>query len=176
MKDLFEEKVGISDIGGRTLPELHEAAKRLSIHTTADDTWSDVFYRIYVSRIEAELSTDEAMILYEYPIWQAALAAPTPDGLYAERFELFSGRLELCNAFTELTDAVAQRARFEREREERAQAGKSVFPIDEELLSLLPSLPSKTFGNGLGVDRLLMALLRKTSIDDVVLIPHSALF
>lgn len=176
IKEMFERHVGIVDVGRLSLRELHDAAHTLGIHTTEDDSWSDVFYRMYVSRIENTLPEDEVLVLYEYPTPQAALAAPTLDGYYAERFEVFCGRLELCNAFTELTDAVVQRARFERERQERERAGKSVFPIDEELLALLPSLRQPTFGNGLGVDRLLMALLKKPRLDDVHVLPHTDIF
>ena len=115
-------------------------------------------------------------MIYDYPLPQAALARPCPDGVYAERFELFSGTLELCNAFTELTDAVEQRKRFEDERTERERLRKPVFPIDEELLALLPSVPNPTFGNAVGVDRLLMSLLGVSSINDVLLFPPSRLF
>lgn len=176
MEEAFAKQLGIPHVGSCSLDDLLEATRRLSIHTDASDTWSDVFYRLYLYAVEPNLSKDCATVLYDYPLPQAALARPCPDGVYAERFELFSGTLELCNAFTELTDATEQRRRFESERQERARLGKTVFPIDEELLALLPSVRNPTFGNALGVDRLLMTLLRKSSIEDVLLFPPTRLF
>jgi len=176
IEDLFVERLGVDRIGERSRDELFTEASRLGVHTDASDTWSDLFYRLYLFGIEPNLSREKATVLYDYPLPQAALARPCPGGVYAERFELFSGTLELCNAFTELTDAVVQRSRFEAERRECIRLGKPVFPIDEELLCLLPSVPNPTFGNGLGVDRLLMTLLGGSSIEDILLFPPSHLF
>lgn len=175
VEELFEE-IGISSVGERSREALMTEAKSRDLHVAEDDTWSDVFYRLYASLIEPDLPEDQATIIYDYPLPQAALARPCPDGVYAERFELFSGKLELCNAFTELTDAKEQRKRFEEEQKERARLGKTVFPIDEELLGLLPSVPNPTFGNALGIDRLLMTLLGAESIEEVLLFPPTRLF
>ncbi len=138
------------------------------------DTMSDAFYRVFLS-IEPKIS-EGPIFVYDYPVYQAALSRLTPDGKYGERFELYMDGLELCNAFTELTDSVEQRQRFEEEAEERRTLGKTVFPIDEELLRLLPSVRQPTFGNALGLDRLLMIATGKKSIEDVLLFPAKELF
>ncbi|HBL39804.1 TPA: EF-P lysine aminoacylase GenX [Candidatus Uhrbacteria bacterium] len=176
MEELFAENLGVEQVGLRTREELLARARRLDIHTHESDSWSDVFYRLYLAKIEPTLPTDRATVICDYPLPQAALSRPCPDGVYAERFELFSGTLELCNAFTELTDADEQRRRFECERAERERLGKTVFPIDEELLRLLPSVQNPTFGNALGVDRLLMTLLGAKSLDEILLFPPVRLF
>ncbi len=176
MEELFEERLDIKRVGLCTREELLGQARRLGIHSHESDSWSDVFYRLYLAKIEPALPMGRATVICDYPLPQAALSRPCPDGVYAERFELFSGTLELCNAFTELTDANEQRRRFRHERAERERLGKTVFPIDEELLRLLPSVQNPTFGNALGVDRLLMTLLKAPSIEDVLLFPPRSLF
>ena len=176
VEDLFAKQLGVSRVGERSVGELKGEAARLGVHVHESDSGSDLFYRLYLHGIEPTLPEGRATVIYDYPLPQAALARPCPDGVYAERFELFSGTLELCNAFTELTDAVEQRKRFEDERTERERLRKPVFPIDEELLALLPSVPNPTFGNAVGVDRLLMSLLGVSSINDVLLFPPSRLF
>ena len=114
--------------------------------------------------------------LIEYPVAEAALAQKHPDGRSAQRFEAYVNGLEICNGFTELVDPVEQRARFEAEAEERFQAGKEVFPIDEELLNGLASVASPAFGNALGVDRLVMLKAGVKNIDAIHLFPPSQRF
>ena len=85
----------------------------------------------------------------------------------AERFELYAGGLELCNAFTELTDSVEQRRRFEWEQDRRRFAGKSVYPMPETFLQALKDMP-EAGGNAFGIDRLVMLMADTSRIDDVV--------
>ncbi|MBI1908323.1 EF-P lysine aminoacylase GenX [Candidatus Uhrbacteria bacterium] len=120
--------------------------------------------------------TYDRFFVNEFPIDQAALAQKSPDGRSAQRFEAYVGGMELCNGFTELVDANEQRARFRMEQEERRAAGKEVFPIDEELLSRLSSVASPTFGNALGVDRLVMLKAAAKDIDSIHLFPPSERF
>ena len=173
--DLFEKHVGM-DLSAAGVTELKKACETHGIHTDPSDNESDLFYRLFLDKVEPLLADAPPTFIYDFPLYQAALAAATPDGKYAQRFELFLGGVELCNAFTELTDAVEQRRRFEHEIEERKRIHKSVFPIDEELLSLLPSVRQKTFGNALGIDRLHMLAAGRASIEDVLLFPAKHLF
>ena len=118
--------------------------------------------------IEPKLGIDKPVFLYDYPAACGALARLKPeDRRLAERFELYIGGLELCNAFTELTDPSEQRLRFEEERKMRRLAGKSVIPMPEKFLNALKDMPDAT-GNALGIDRLVMFFADTTEIDDVV--------
>jgi lysyl-tRNA synthetase class 2 len=174
VRDLFIEKVGV-DLNASGTDDLREACAKHNIACCATDTESDLFYRLFLTKVEPTF-VDESLFVYDYPRCQAALSALTPDGLYGQRFELYMNGIELCNGFTELNDAKEQRARFEQEARERKESGKRVFPIDEVLLRLLPSLRSPTFGNALGIDRLHMALTGRTSIEDVLPLSAGGLF
>lgn len=177
VRDAFLEHVGL-DLDGATADDLRSSCAKHGIHTDPSDTESDLYYRLFLALVEPKLLTSDAtpFFLYDYPIHQAALSRLTPDGKYGERFELYVDGLELCNAFTELVDSAEQRRRFELEAEERRVLGKPVYPIDEELLRLLPSVRQPTYGNALGVDRLHMIATGKTSIEEVLLFPASKLF
>ena len=133
------------------------------------DSPSEQFYRVWLERVKPNLPKDKAFFVYDYPLFQSALARLTPDGKYAERFEAYLGEVELCNAFTELVDSVEQRRRFEAEAKERSELGKQVWTIDEELLILLSSVRNPSFGNALGLDRLLVVLMGSKNIEDVLL-------
>jgi lysyl-tRNA synthetase class 2 len=98
---------------------LAEAAERAGIRIAGDDTWSDVFSRVLLERIEPCLDSGRATILAEYPACSAALARPSPaDPRVAERFELYACGVELANAFGEQTtpggSAAASRPRWPR--------------------------------------------------------------
>lgn len=102
-----------------------------------------------------------------YPKEQASLARLSDDGIYAERFEAFGDGMELCNGFCELLDPIEQRRRFVQEQEDRRQLGKTVFPIDEELLEALGHIKGPIYGNALGVDRLVMLKYAIANICDI---------
>ena len=82
--------------------------------TQPSDAWEDVFFMIFLERIEPKLGLGRPTILHSYPASMAALARLDPkDARVAERCELFVAGLELANGFGELTDAAEQRRRFE---------------------------------------------------------------
>lgn len=136
---------------------------------TSDDTFNHYILPELMKRCDR-------FFVKEFPVSEAALAQQSPDGRSAQRFEAYVGGMELCNGFTELVDADEQRARFRIEQEERRKAGKEVFPIDEELLSRLSSVASPTFGNALGIDRLVMLKAGTKDIDSIHLFPPSERF
>lgn len=104
--------------------------------------------------------------VYDYPISQAALARPCADNpAYAERFELFHDGLELANGYSELTDAVQQRQRFQKDNLRRAALGLPRHALDENLLAALQAGLPECAGVALGLDRLLMVLLGLDSIE-----------
>lgn len=150
------------------------AARAGGVRVPDDEPWDDVFNRVHLELIEPQLSG--AVFLYEYPLEQAVLARRSLERpRYAERFELFVDGLELCNGFAELTDAVEQRARFAAEQEARRALGRPVYPVDEDFLTALGTMPAAA-GNALGIDRLVMLALDETEIDRVMAFSTSRLF
>lgn len=168
--DLFRELIDV-DLANASRQNLMDACLRLEVHIDASDTESDLFYRLFLAKIEPTF-VNKNIFVHTYPKYQAALSRLTSDGKFGERFELYVNGVELCNGFTELTDPVEQRKRFEEESRVRRESGKTTFPIDEDLLNLLASVQNPSFGNALGVDRLLMLATGKTSIEEVL--PFSA--
>ncbi|MEA2014558.1 MAG: EF-P lysine aminoacylase EpmA [Thermodesulfobacteriota bacterium] len=130
---------------------------------------NDCFDEIIVREIESRFAgTNRPVFLYDYPVVLGALArVKEADPEVAERFELYMGGLELANAFSELTDATEQRARFEEEQKARDESGKPPYPMPEKFLSELICMPESS-GIALGVDRLAMIFTNSESIDDVV--------
>jgi lysyl-tRNA synthetase class 2 len=150
---------------------LASAAGKNGIEADWGDSWSDLFSKILVARIEPHLGIGQPAILYEYPRCEAALARATSrDPRVAERFELYACGVELANGFGELTDPVEQRRRFESEMEEKARVYGERYPLDEDFLAALSNMPDAS-GVALGFDRLVMLALGAPRIDDVIWTP-----
>ena len=129
---------------------------------------ADRFEEILTTYVEPHLGKSRPTFLTEYPTSLAALARTKPGEPHvAERFELYIDGLELANAFSELTDPHEQRDRFEADEATRRAAGKASYPLPENFLSELATMPEAA-GIALGLDRLIMLLSDAEKIDDVV--------
>ena len=143
VNELFKQHLDIDLNTENSLEKLRARAQKLGTHTDKSDSWDEIYFRLWIERVEPKLPNDRAAFVTHYPRSQAALAnlEHTSQGTWAKRFEAYIGGLELCNGFDELTDAKEQRLRFEHEIELRktiaAKSGASISPIDEEFLAAL---------------------------------------
>ncbi len=126
------------------------------------------FNELMAFSIEPRLGHKRPQFLFDYPVELGALARKNPcDPTVAERFELYINGIELVNAFSELTDPIEQRMRFEKEMKCRASCGKTVYPFPEKFILSLDSMPQSA-GAALGIDRLVMLFADKAEIGEVV--------
>jgi lysyl-tRNA synthetase class 2 len=166
-----------ADIDLRACPDvasLRVAARRIGVEARDGDSFEDVFFRIFLERVEAGLGKDRPTYLTEYPASMASLARLKPDDpTVAERFELYAHGLELANGFSELTDAAEQRRRLVEEQAQRRASGRRVYPLDEPFLEAVGRMPPSG-GVAVGLDRLLMLLTGAGGIEEVLLFPAHA--
>jgi lysyl-tRNA synthetase class 2 len=159
---------------GDGLPDrdgLAAQARAAGVRLADDDTWSDIFSRVLVERVEPRIGNGRATLLTEYPAHEAALARPKPsDPRVAERFELFACGVELANGFGELTDPALQRVRLEAEMNRKERLYGERYPIDEDFLAALGRMPPAS-GCALGFDRLVMLAARASRVDQVIWTP-----
>ena len=147
------------------------AAANAGIAVAEGDSWSDIFSKVLVAKIEPQLGNGRATILCEYPRCEAALArASDRDPRVAERFELYMCGVELANGFGELIDPFEQRKRFELEMAEKARVYGERYPLDEDFLAALGHMPPAS-GVALGFDRLVMLATASRTLDDVIWTP-----
>ena len=89
-----------------------------------------------LNKVEYKLGDDVPTILCEYPTQLGALARTKPgDPRVCERFEVYACGVELCNAFSELTDPKEQRERFQANYAERKRLYGWDDPMDEDFLA-----------------------------------------
>ena len=174
--EAFARHVGIDlmatiDRGQGDRTQLAALAAKAGIAFGAGDDWGDIFSRVLVERVEPQLGDGRATILYEYPLPQAALARAKPGSdKVAERFELYACGVELANGFGELTDPAEQRRRFEAAMTEKQRIHGERYPLDEDFLAALASMPPAC-GVALGFDRLVMLAVGAQRIDQVIWTP-----
>ncbi|HSL11084.1 MAG TPA: lysine--tRNA ligase [Actinomycetota bacterium] len=108
----------------------------------------------------------------DFPREVSPLARPHREnpGL-TEHFDLVAGGLELVTAFSELTDPIEQRAKFELQQSLKEAYGGEIHPLDEGFLRALEHGMPPLGGLGLGVDRLLLLLTDAPSLRDLIMFP-----
>src|SRR5262249_1961425 len=171
VRDALLQATGIDLRSIRGAADLAAAAAAAGMMASADDGFDDIFFRIFLEKVEPRLGLERPCYLVDYPASMAALSRLKPeDPSVAERFELYARGMELANGFSELTDTAEQRRRLEEERAWRIGQGRAAYPLDEKFLEAVGRMPPSG-GVAVGLDRVLMLLLGAQRIDEVLLFP-----
>jgi lysyl-tRNA synthetase, class II len=120
----------------------------------------------------AEENLIQPTIIYEFPTAISPLSkqkADEPD--WTERWEIYAGKMEIANGFSELNDPEDQRRRFEQQLKERERGDEEAHQMDEDYIRALSYGMPPAGGVGVGVDRLAMLLTDSHTIRDVILFP-----
>lgn len=167
VRALLQRHAGVDLRGDESVEALRAKAAAAGVATTAT-AWDDVFFQLFLDRVEPHLGQGHPTFVFDWPAPLGALARRrSDDPRLVERFELYAGGLELVNAFGELIDPIEQRARFLEETATRRALGKTTYPLDEQLLAALGEMPP-TCGAAMGFDRLVMLVLGAKDIREVV--------
>jgi lysyl-tRNA synthetase class 2 len=187
MKELWKKYVGVDLDGYLEIEKLRNLVQELGYQIEKSDLYEDLFFKIFLNKIEPYLGVERPTFVYEYPRQLCSLSRVSErDARYAERFELYVGGLEVANAFGELTDAIEQRKRLEEDRELRKKLDKEVWDVDEDFIQALESgIPSlhniqpafaaasarhgrKASGIALGIDRMVVLFTGAHDINEVI--------
>ncbi|MGE0631545.1 MAG: EF-P lysine aminoacylase EpmA [Pseudobdellovibrionaceae bacterium] len=161
--ELFQKYCRFTLTPTTSYSDLENLCASLQISSCKDDLWDDLFYRVFVDKIETQLQTLNPLFVHSYPPSQAAYSRISRDG-WGERFEMYWKGLEICNAFHELTDPVIQKQRFLEDFAKKEKTGRTTFPMDEEFLQALELGMPPSAGIALGLERLYMALFNVKDI------------
>jgi len=138
----------------------------LELCATNHANWLDFLFSHIVQR---HLGVAGLCMVYDYPACLPSLARLKCDNpLVVERVEIFIHGIELGNGYFELADVKEQRKRFEQDILLREKQGAAKVTMDEHLLAALQSGLPDCSGIAIGLDRLLMVISQKKSIDEVL--------
>ncbi len=161
--DLLKEYSGcaIDDIAA-----IRKKATALGLNESQMDD-SVVINEVFEETVEKNLINPTFVI--DYPAVLCPLTKRKKDNPdYAERFELFIGKMELANAYTELNDPAVQEENF---RIQLRGQDETMATMDEDFINALKYGMPPAGGLGIGIDRLVMLLTSVTTIRDVILFP-----
>jgi len=165
----------VSELAGEEISlesseEIYGIAERLVV--PLDEAWGPgkIVQEIFDKLIEPTLI--QPTFVCDFPREVSPLARPHRENpRLTEHFDLVIGGVELVTAFSELTDPIEQRAKFELQQQMKEVFGDEVHPMDEEFLRALEHGMPPAGGLGMGVDRLLLVLTDAPSLRDLIMFP-----
>ena len=169
MTGLVLEHTGV-DFSDMTTEEAFAAAKALNVHPKKTDPWGKIVEMVFGEKAEASLLQPTHVIDMPKDISPLAKAHRTNPRL-SERFESYANGWELANSFSELTDPLDQKERFEDQLVAKEGGDDEAHNMDHDFINALSYGLPPTGGLGIGIDRLVMLLTNSHTIRDVIAFP-----
>ena len=170
LRDLIREHSGVDFEEYPEREALLAKVQELGVVVDPFSVWGKLVDELLTNFVEPKLI--QPTFIVDYPLELSPLARPKDeDPLLVERFEGFIGGMEIANCFSELTDPLDQRVRFEEQAAQREAGDEEAGYVEEDFLTALEYGMPPSGGSGLGIDRLCMILTDSPSIRDVILFP-----
>jgi lysyl-tRNA synthetase class 2 len=166
----LSEALGLTVTPDTDAARLAHAAKVVGLDVAgqpADGIWKDAFETL------VEPTLVQPTFVTDFPIELSPLAKRKRDNpRLVDRFELYVGRREMANAYSELNDPIDQLGRFREQAALLARGDDEAHWLDEDYVRALEYGMPPAAGEGIGIDRLVMLFADQPSIREVILFPH----
>ncbi|GHU65185.1 elongation factor P--(R)-beta-lysine ligase [Spirochaetia bacterium] len=151
---------------------LEKEARRLGLDPLPGLDTAALYDLIFIHAVEPMLPKDHPVALIDYPAFVPCLSKKSSDGRTVERWELYVRGVELANCYSEETDPVEVQKFFESETKAKKESSLVQHKVDTDYWKVFNNFP-KCSGVALGLDRLIMILAERSTIDGVLPFPMS---
>jgi lysyl-tRNA synthetase class 2 len=142
-------------------------ARKLGLEPMPCMTVHEFYDLIFIHAVEPKLKKKKPVALIDYPAFVPCLAKKSPNGRTVERWELYSGGIELANCYSEENNSQVVKDFFISEEAEKQRTAVVRHYVDHDYWKMFKNFP-RCSGVAIGLDRLIMALTGKTNIDEVL--------
>lgn len=187
MNDAFYNHAGFYLSDCQNVNSLAEKARQLDLFEPTDNpfekwTWEELYNLIFVQIVEPNLPKEKGVFLLDYPKAVSCLAQDVKNLEQnknlpcKERWELYCRGIELANCYSEETEAKNIKEYFENEGKLKNKSALIPHSINNDYWKYFSQIEGNSgfptcSGTAMGVDRLIMLLCGKKSIDDVLPFP-----
>ena len=168
--DAIKEKTGY-DLNGMTEDEIRDVCKKLNMEI--DDTMGKGKLIDEIFGEFCEGTFIQPTFIIDYPVEMSPLTKMhRSKPCLTDRLFLILNCKELANAYSELNDPIDQEERFKEQMRLADKGDDEAMIIDHDFLRALQYGMPPTSGIGIGIDRLVMLMTGKTTIQEVLLFPQ----
>jgi lysyl-tRNA synthetase class 2 len=174
MAEAFAEYAGFDLYSTAANGGMEEEARRLGLEILPGLGTAEIYDLIFIHAVEPKLRGEKPVALLDYPSFVPCLAKKSSDNNTVERWELYINGVELANCYTEETDPEEVRRYFAAEGEAKQKNALVPHALDPGYWQIFKNTPQgfpQCSGVAMGLDRLVMALTGRSSIDSVMPFP-----
>ena len=159
------------DLKDSSESETFEIAKKLGIEVDETMGKGKLIDEIFSEKCESKYI--QPTFIIDYPKEMSPLTKEhRSEPELTERFELLVNGSEIANAYSELNDPIDQLSRFEDQLKLSEKGDEEAMFIDYDFIKSLEYGMPPTSGIGFGIDRLVMLMTNKKSIQEVLFFPQ----
>ena len=168
--DLVKDYAGIDLMQAKTLDEAKEMAKSAGVDASACTSWGKVVQEVFDEKVEHHLI--EPTLVMDMPRDISPLAKTHRENpRLVEHFDAYVGAMEVGCAYSELSNPLEQKERFDAQCAARDAGDDEAQMLDEDFVNALENGFPPSGGMGMGIDRLAILLTGAETIRDVIAFP-----
>ncbi len=168
--DLCKEYAGIDLLAAKDLAEAKAMAKSAGVDADDCSSWGKVVQEVFDEKVEAHLI--QPTLVMDMPRDISPLAKThRSNPRLVEHFDAYIGGMEIGCAYSELSNPLEQKERFDAQVAEREAGDDEAQMLDEDFVVALENGLPPTGGMGMGIDRLAILLTGAATIRDVIAFP-----
>jgi lysyl-tRNA synthetase class 2 len=169
MADIMKKELDL-EVETATSEELLDYCKNHKIELIGGETKGQIIFAIFEHTIPEKLIEPIWIIDYPEDVSPLSKNHPTKPG-WVERFEGYIAGKEICDGWSELTDPLIQRQRFENDQKASRKDKSEAQQVDEDFITSMEFGMPPMGGIGIGIERLTMFFTNTWAIREVMLFP-----